>query len=75
MAMLGLTAAVGAGGTWLLFLHLMQNSAPFAETVAKISPDIANRYSCSCPFCSGSRACLPAENEQGLTRFNGRYGL
>lgn len=73
MTMLGLAAAVGAGGTWLLFLHLMQTSAPFAEAVAKISPDIANRYSCGCPFCS-ARACAPPA-EEGLTRFHGQYGI
>lgn len=65
---LGLAALGGTAGSFLLFLHLMQTSAPFAETVAKLSPDIANAFSCTCPFCSA--ACQPPENEQGLTRFD-----
>ncbi len=63
-----LSALVGTAGSFLLFLHLMQTSAPFAETVAKISPDLANRFSCTCPFCSA--ACQPPESEQGLNRFD-----
>lgn len=61
-------ALTGLGGTFLLFLHLMQTSAPFAEAVAKISPDIANTFSCTCPFCAA--ACQPPEDEQGLQRFD-----
>jgi hypothetical protein len=65
-------AATGATGAWLLFLHLMQRSATFAEAVAKISPNLANTYSCSCPFCSGL-ACLPPADQQGLERFHNNF--
>ncbi|RYG60042.1 MAG: hypothetical protein EON60_08485 [Alphaproteobacteria bacterium] len=67
-ALLSLGAAAGLGGTAMLFLHLMQNSAPFAEAVAKISPDLANTFSCTCPFCSA--ACEPPADQQGLARFD-----
>lgn len=67
-AFLSLGALAGAGGAFLLFLHLMQTSAPFAETVAKISPDLANRFSCTCPFCSA--ACEPPADQQGLQRLD-----
>lgn len=63
-----LAALVGTAGSCLLFLHLMQTSAPFAETVAKLSPELANRFSCTCPFCAA--ACQPPESEQGLNRFD-----
>lgn len=62
-----LGAAVGVGGAFMLFLHLMQNSAPFAETVAKVSPDLANMFSCTCPFCAA--ACEPPADQQGIGRF------
>ena len=67
-ALLSLGAAAGVGGSFMLFLHLMQTSAPFAETVAKISPDLANRFSCTCPFCSA--ACEPPADQQGIARFD-----
>lgn len=66
---LGVTGAAG----YLLFLHLMQSSAPFAEAVAKASPALAETFACGCPLCS--RACQgPTEAytldpEAGLSRF------
>ena len=66
LGVLGVLA--GGGGAFFLFLHLMQTNAPFAEAVAKISPDIANTFSCGCPFCNA--ACEPPEAEQGLARFD-----
>lgn len=68
---LALGALAGTAGSMLLFLHLMQTSAPFAETVAKLSPDLANRFSCTCPFCVA--ACQPPESEQGLNRFDNGF--
>lgn len=66
--LLALGVVAGTGGAALLFLHLMQNSAPFAETVAKLSPDLANAFSCTCPFCAA--ACQPPADQQGLARFD-----
>lgn len=63
----------GTGGAFLLFLHLMQTSAPFAETVAKLSPDIANTFSCTCPFCSAS--CEPPADQQGIGRFDNNFPI
>lgn len=58
----------GTAGAYLLFVHLMQTSAPFAESVARISPELANAFSCTCPFCVA--ACQPPASEQGLSRFD-----
>jgi hypothetical protein len=58
-------------GSWVLFLHLMQSNAAFAEAVAKISPEIANRYSCGCPLCQ-QRVCTAQENQIGMNRLDGR---
>jgi hypothetical protein len=64
-----LLTGTSAAATWLLFLHLMQRSAWFAESVAKVSPDLANRFSCGCPFCN-QQACVPPADELGLQRFH-----
>ena len=65
---------LAAGGTlaggWVLFLHLMQNNTAFAETVGRISPDIANQFSCSCPFCTRSAACSITDDQIGVRRFD-----
>ena len=66
--LLSLGTAAGLGGSFMLFLHLMQTNAPFAEAVAKVSPDLANRFSCTCPFCSA--VCEPPADQQGLARFD-----
>ena len=58
----------GSAGAFLLFTHLMQTSAPFAESVARLSPELANAFSCTCPFCVA--ACQPPVSEQGLSRFD-----
>ncbi|PZP39689.1 MAG: hypothetical protein DI585_03360 [Pseudomonas fluorescens] len=66
--MLALMSLAGMGGTALLFLHLMQTSAPFAETVALVSPDLATALSCKCPWCSP--ACSPPADQIGIQRFD-----
>ena len=65
---------LAAGGTlaggWLLFLHLMQNNSAFAETVGRISPDLASQFSCSCPFCNRTAACSIPEEQIGVRRLD-----
>jgi CHASE3 domain sensor protein len=51
-----------------LFYYFMQTSSRFAEAVARISPALANTFSCVTD-------CENAEDQQGLDRFKNGYPI